>query len=306
MIRRALLLLSLLLVASASFAQSEATDLTGVFRAGGIKIDRLLVVKISGIVLIRGTTANATMASRAGSFARDLGYMRVANLIEIVPGSVDTDAEIERLGVHALDMAPELEGCTFQVESVEGVIRLMGDVRRSIQGDLAVSLLSRVAGVSAVNSEVVTGRVHDPRELLARYVADLQKAPEDQMLRERIIRLSKTLSPPLAVPQDALRLFATAASFEQEAADMRDSAALAVSARDFAIASYRKALLIAPWWPEAYSGLGASLDGAGRFDEANAALLLVLIAQPDPAGVSAATVRMRAIAARRLDLPPTR
>jgi len=45
-----------LLAPSAAEAQIEAIDLTDVFRAGGVEIDRLMVFKISDIVLIRGRT----------------------------------------------------------------------------------------------------------------------------------------------------------------------------------------------------------------------------------------------------------
>jgi osmotically-inducible protein OsmY len=143
-----------LLVPSIIHAQTEALDLTGAFRAGGIEIDRLMVFKISGIVLIRGRTSNVAMAARAESLATSLGYRRVANLIEIIPGLADS--EIERHGARELDMERQLEGCSFQIRSVAGVVRLRGRVRREVQGDLAVSLLSRIDGVNAVHSELIS------------------------------------------------------------------------------------------------------------------------------------------------------
>src|SRR5579859_2333124 len=108
------------LVSSALDAQTEAIDLTAVFRAGGITIDQLMVYKISDIVLIRGRTSNVLMAAEAGRFATRLGYQRVANLIQIVPGLADS--EIERYGERALDMRPELAGCSFQIVSIAGVV----------------------------------------------------------------------------------------------------------------------------------------------------------------------------------------
>ena len=135
------------------------------------------------------------------------------------------------------------------------------------------------------------------RELLARYVVELQTTPEDQALRERIIRLERTITPSPAVPQEAQRLFARATIFQQEANDITGREALAMSAYAFAISAYKDALLIAPWWPEAYYGLSRSLQGAGRYDDAVAALNLYIATGPNVAGASAAADRMCAIAA---------
>jgi len=154
MIRTRILLLACCLISSAGLAQTEAMDLTDSFRAGGIEVDRLRVFKISDIVLIRGRTSNVAMAIRAGVFAKSLGYRRVANLIEIVPGLADW--EIERHAARKLDMTRELAGCTFQIQSIAGVVRLRGRVQHELQKDLAVSLLSRIDGVAAVHPEWVS------------------------------------------------------------------------------------------------------------------------------------------------------
>jgi hypothetical protein len=137
------------------------------------------------------------------------------------------------------------------------------------------------------------------RELLGQYVAELQKTPEDQALRERIIKLELTLTPSPAVPAEATRFFVKATIFQQEAGDIRGYDSLATSARDFAISAYREALLIAPWWPEAYYGLSTSLEASGRFDEAVAALNLYIVTGPNAAGASAAEDKLCAIAMKR-------
>lgn len=145
----------------------------------------------------------------------------------------------------------------------------------------------------------IAAEVSNPRELLAQYVTALQQGPEDQMLRERIIRLERTLTPSPAVPADAMRLFVKATIFQQEATDIRAHDPLAMTARDLAISAYRQALLIAPWWPEAYYGLSTTLEESGRFDEAVAALNLYIATGPNSAGSSAAQDKLRAIAVKR-------
>ncbi len=149
--RRALILIGLLL-SSTAFAQSEAINLTVLFRAGGIDVENLVVYRVSDIVLIRGRTSDIVMAAQAGRFAKSLGYERVANLIEIVPGLADS--AIERHGARELDMASELEGCDFQIRSIAGVVSLTGHVRQDIQGDRAVAILRRIDGVKSVHTEL--------------------------------------------------------------------------------------------------------------------------------------------------------
>lgn len=155
-------------------------------------------------------------------------------------------------------------------------------------GAICIGLLLAKFTAAAENS--------GPRELLTRYVVELQTAPDDQPLRERIIRLGQTLTPSPVIPEEAKRLFARATIFQQEASDIRGHEPLAISAYAFAIAAYREALLIAPWWPEAYYGLGTSLQESGHFDEAVAALNLYIVTKPNAAGASAAEDRLCAIA----------
>ena len=146
---------------------------------------------------------------------------------------------------------------------------------------------------------MIAAETSTPREMLAQYVAELQKAPEDQALRERIIRLELTLAPLPAVPEVAQQLFSKATFFEREAGSMQGNDALALSARGFAISSYKEALLIAPWWPEAYYGLSTSLEASGRLNEAVTALNLYVVTRPNSVGASDAEERLRAIAAKR-------
>ena len=142
----------------------------------------------------------------------------------------------------------------------------------------------------------IAAETSSPRELLARYVVELQTAPDDQALRERIIRLERTLSPSPVISEDAKRFLVRATIFQQEAGDIQGREPLAMSAYAFAISAYKEALLIAPWWPEAYYGLSTSLQGSGRYDDAVAALNLYIATGPNAAGASAAEDRLCAIA----------
>jgi tetratricopeptide (TPR) repeat protein len=159
-------------------------------------------------------------------------------------------------------------------------------------------ILGALLGAMLVPKAAVAADLPAPRQLLARYVTELQKSPENQPLRERIIKLERTLSPSEAVPEAALRSLEKAAMFQKEAIDIRNDDALAMTAHAFAISAYKDALLIAPWWAKAYAGLSASLEASGRFDDAVAALDLFIIAAPDAASAGAAEARLCAMLGR--------
>lgn len=149
---RIVLLAMFLLFPQTGSAIEKETDLTSLFVAGGVDIDRLRVFEVSGVVLIHGRTSDQSSADHAGEVAATLGYIRVANLIQIVPGLGD-DA-IERFAVVELRRAKGLEGCTFQVETRKRVVYLLGEVDREEQKDYAVRLVRRIDGVKEVRSGV--------------------------------------------------------------------------------------------------------------------------------------------------------
>ena len=136
----------------ATFAQNKVFDLTPAFVDCGVEIDQLLVYRVGGIVLIRGTTDNATKAADAGRVATFLGYDRVANLIRVVDRPT-ADASIESRGQLQLDLEPMLAGCRFHVDSNVGVVRVGGTVVREAQKDLAIEVLLRVTGVKEAHWE---------------------------------------------------------------------------------------------------------------------------------------------------------
>ena len=149
---RHLVLAAMLFVPLAAYGQADAIDLTALFVDGGVRIEGLLVYQIGGVVLLRGRTGDPLLAAAAGRFATRAGYLRVANLIEIVPGL--TDEALVRSARHELDMTRELEGCRFRIESAAGIVRLRGHVVREAQGDYAVYLIGKIDGVKQVHSEL--------------------------------------------------------------------------------------------------------------------------------------------------------
>src|ERR1700738_3831653 len=120
----------------------------------------------------------------------------------------------------------------------------------------------------------------NPREQLKQYVADLQKSPDDQALREKIIKLALTLDPKPAIPEDAERFMARGAAAIKDAkveSDFKDAAQ-----------EFEKATLAAPWLANAYYNLGVAQSKAGDYGGAARSLKLYLLAAPDAPDVKEA------------------
>jgi tetratricopeptide (TPR) repeat protein len=110
------------------------------------------------------------------------------------------------------------------------------------------------------------------REQLQQMVEQLQKAPSDSALRERIIKLAAEVKPAPAIPEEANRFFVRGNVFLNEAKD--------ATGYELAISAFREALRIAPWWGDAYINLAAAQGSAGKFDDAIASLKLFIAAVP--------------------------
>lgn len=111
------------------------------------------------------------------------------------------------------------------------------------------------------------------QETLQQYVADLQKNPGDQALREKIIKLAQEMKPRPTT-------LAEAENFSDRA---EYAAKNAKSEADFADAAkeYEKALLVAPWVAEYYFNLGIVQEKANLLQKAANSLKLYLSAEPN-------------------------
>jgi hypothetical protein len=126
----------------------------------------------------------------------------------------------------------------------------------------------------------LTALAQTNRERLNEYVTELQKSPDEVSLREKIIKLSQQLKPPLEIPEDAKRHMARGkAAFET-----------AKNENDFgdAVSEFKQASLSAPWWGAVYFNLGRAQDKAGDDAAAKASLELYLLSSPSQADAETA------------------
>ncbi len=129
------------------------------------------------------------------------------------------------------------------------------------------------------------------QETLNQYVAELQKNPDDNILREKIIKLALEMKPAPAIPEEARKYFVKATTIQKEAKDTQGL--------ELAVNAYNQALLIAPWWSDAYYNLSIALEQSSRFDEAVNALKLYLIANPNASDARTAQDKIYAIEAKK-------
>ena len=117
-----------------------------------IPVERLSVNEVEGILIIKGQTRDRAEIDQISRLAKDQGFDRVANLIQISP--ITDDEAIERGVERTLGQSASLSGCRFSIDSNGGVVTLTGVVERELQKDLARDLVRRHPGVKEVRAEL--------------------------------------------------------------------------------------------------------------------------------------------------------
>jgi osmotically-inducible protein OsmY len=144
----AIAVVTLITPVAAFGAQPASVDLTSTFLATGLTVDRLAVYEVGGIVIIRGRTEDPQQAAKASAVAQQLGYTRVANLVQV--SSAPDDLTLTRQAERELSRHRSLDGCKLSVDASHGVVNVAGTVHSELQKELAVELLKNLDGVRSV------------------------------------------------------------------------------------------------------------------------------------------------------------
>lgn len=129
---------------------TASVDITPQLQRSGVDIDGLRGIEVGGIVILRGRAADAATAALAGAYVTQLGYTRVANLIEVV--EPPDDAKIERTAERQLGLQRSLDGCNLHVDSNRGVVTVQGRVNSELQKDVALDIVRNIDGVRVVKA----------------------------------------------------------------------------------------------------------------------------------------------------------
>ena len=130
-----------------------------------------------------------------------------------------------------------------------------------------------------------------PREQLQQLTIQLQQAPNDNTLRERIIKLGAEIKPAPAVPEEARRSFIEGVTIVKAAKD--------VGSQKLAIGSFTEALKIAPWWGDAYYNLAVAQELTGQLNDAERTLKWFLLTNPGESEAREAQDRIYGLSAKR-------
>ena len=145
-----------------------------------------------------------------------------------------------------------------------------------VQATLAAKLPALQAAEQQGDEARQTGRLDDA---LTAYAAALRDAPPgtepQQRVREKVIRAALALDAPPAIPDAARHHANRGMAFVKQAASREDY--------DLAVAEFEQALLLAPWWGDAYFNLGLVQEKAEEYAAAIQSFRLYLLAAPgDP------------------------
>lgn len=131
-----------------------------------------------------------------------------------------------------------------------------------------VSYFFLIVGVLALADLVAAS----PRDDLTQKIAQLKAKPNDTALREAIIKLAQEIKPAPAIPEEARQKFIEGNTIAKSAKGP--------PGQKLAIKRYQEALLIAPWWGDAYFNLATAQELAGKYDDAKTSLKLYILTNP--------------------------
>jgi len=97
-------------------------------------------------------------------------------------------------------------------------------------------------------------------EPLNEYVMDLQRNPNDDALREKIIKLAQAMKPAPTIPEEARKHFVMGTALFKDAKTPDDCEQVSTE--------FNQAIFHAPWWKEAYYNLALTYEAAGKYNDA--------------------------------------
>jgi tetratricopeptide (TPR) repeat protein len=114
--------------------------------------------------------------------------------------------------------------------------------------------------IFALLALTTSANAQTPREELQQMVEQLQTSPNDNALREKIIKLAISIKPAPAIPEEAREPFVMGATMLKKASDPAGASK--------AVDLFTQALNIAPWFADAYYNRAIAREAAGQYEPA--------------------------------------
>ncbi len=144
---------------------------------------------------------------------------------------------------------------------------------------LLIVLVSTPQGLAQVAQESITSLTDK-----------LRLKPDDNALREQIIKLAGETKPPPSIPEAARRSFVQGNVIFKDAKD--------AAGQQLAVAAFKDAVKIAPWWGEAYYNLAVAQELVGSFADARDSLGWYIKTKPGEKEERAAQDKIYALEAK--------
>jgi tetratricopeptide (TPR) repeat protein len=132
---------------------------------------------------------------------------------------------------------------------------------------------------------------NDPRANFTEYLREFQKNPYDEARREKVVNAAAALPSLPAIPEEARQLFLQATALIKQNITPNELAK--------PIELLNHALVIAPWWGNAYYNLSRALELSGQCDEAVKQLNYYLELKPSEADATEARAHISVIQAEK-------
>lgn len=179
-----------------------------------------------------------------------------------------------------LERGANIEGKNDRGETA--LISAQGEEKYSRKGD--PNLLATIEVLQHALSQ-------NPQAKLAELLTHLQKNPYDQKTREALIESYTSQQPLPPIPEEARQLF------QQASALMKQSSAPSELGKPIDL--LEKALVIAPWWGNAYYNLSRAWELKGKYDFALEQLNYYLELKPSEADAAEARAHIAVIQAEK-------
>jgi tetratricopeptide (TPR) repeat protein len=127
--------------------------------------------------------------------------------------------------------------------------------------------------VTCITLALANAQAQSPQQTLNQYISDLQRNPNDNALREKIIKYVQSMSPVPKIPAEVDELVGQAKYVFKHAKSQKDYLD--------AVEAYKKVLTITPWIGDYYYNLGVAQEQAGQLEDAIKNFNLYLLALPD-------------------------
>ncbi len=145
------LVIAVLMMLIPAAAHGQTTAVEPIYQAvqdAGLHVDDLMLIPVEGIVIVRGKVHDQESFQRVTGLLKKLGYLRVANMMKIVPPP--NDQEIRRAAERELGINRSMDGARLRVHCENGIVTIHGRVEYELQRDAAINIVRGIDGVRDV------------------------------------------------------------------------------------------------------------------------------------------------------------